>query len=158
MKLIVPFLLLGLAATVGTLVTRAIHGPIRYAADCDPARLDPLEICLDSVVQWQGDVLWVDARTRTEWMQGHVKGAVYLNPNDAEGFDQLVAAELERLASNKHVVVYCGGSGCELSKDVARRLKELDFGNEVRALHGGWSVLAAEESIPKSQEAPVGIK
>lgn len=158
MKVIVQCLLLGMMATAGGLATRAIHGPIRYAVECDPSRLDPLEICMDSVKQWQGEVLWVDARTRAEWTQGHVKDAVYLNLGDAEGFDNLVAAELERLASAKHVVVYCGGSGCELSKDVARRLKELDFGNEVRALHGGWSVLAADHSIAKVQGASTGTK
>ena len=48
---------------------------------CDPAQLTEGEICLADV---SGNVLWVDARTRSEWKRNGLEGAILWNLDPKE--------------------------------------------------------------------------
>jgi rhodanese-related sulfurtransferase len=84
---------------------------------------------------WGSNVLWVDARPNEDFSSDHVQGAVSLNEDRwNELFPQFQAA----WAPNKKVVVYCSSHSCNLSRDVARRLREDARIPDVFVLDGGW--------------------
>lgn len=81
-----------------------------------------------------GGFLWVDARSAEVFAAGHIDGAVNVSLNDWDaGFERLIGAW-----SGGPVVVYCDGAGCELSREVAERLRA-ELGLEaVYWLQGGY--------------------
>ena len=136
--------LISVVAAVGSMVVWCVHGP--------PQRLAPDEVELATVLNdWQGEVLWVDARKRAEWEKNGVAGSVLVTLDAAEDFDALVEAAFPRLAESQRVVIYCGDPGCGSSREVAARLRALDFGPQYFALHGGWGVLAAAGMVSGSR-------
>jgi rhodanese-related sulfurtransferase len=46
-----------------------------------------------------------------------------------------------KIGDYKLVVVYCSSQACGTSREVAKRIRKLDFGPEVKALHGGYPAL-----------------
>src|SRR5690625_2306959 len=98
--------------------------------------LQPGEVRLEMVGEWQ-DVLWVDARTRSEYEEGHIPEAVLLNE---EAWDELLFDFFEAYIQNpnQRIVVYCGGSQCERSTIVAERLRENIEDADIFVLKGDW--------------------
>ncbi len=92
-----------------------------------------------------GDVLWIDARKREAYESGHLPGALLLNP---EEWGELMFEHQTALqaAFERPVVVYCEGTGCERSGDIAQRLRELLGLDPVYVLEGDWRELAAGRS------------
>lgn len=135
-------LVLGCAA-LGGLGTWMIAGPPSRVVACDPAAIAAEEICLATLqAEWPaGSFLWIDARTEEEWKRDGVGGAIHLTTVGGGSFEEQVEANLEHLGSASKVVVYCGSSGCGISKEVVKRLNALGMIPEVRALHGGWEAL-----------------
>ncbi len=89
------------------------------------------------------DLLWVDARAETDFMEDHIEGAVHL-PLSAwdAGFAELLA----RWSPDVPVVVYCDSQACAASEKVAERLRaELGVDN-VWALQGGWKTWRETEA------------
>lgn len=98
--------------------------------------VDPNAITMAEALQWGDDVLWVDARTREEYEQGHIPGAILLNEYEWDAL--LGELLLEHYQQEARIIVYCGGGTCEASRDVAERLSEILPGNEIRHLLGGY--------------------
>jgi rhodanese-related sulfurtransferase len=90
---------------------------------------------------WDGNVLWVDARSADEYEAGHVPAAILLNLED---WDRLFPQFLDRWSSEKKVVVYCGATSCELSREVAERLRKNGIPS-VFVLKGGWEAWKARK-------------
>jgi len=90
---------------------------------------------------WQGKVLWVDARSRREWMHDGAEASVLLNGDSKESWDELMAEAFPKLASaaeqGKKVVVYCAQTGCEDSYFVAQALRREGLVEHVYILKGG---------------------
>ncbi len=84
-----------------------------------------------------GEVLWVDAREREKFEEGHLEGAILLN---VEEWGDLMFQNMNALqaALGKPVVVYCDGIRCEKSEDVSARLRELLGLEPVYVLKGDW--------------------
>jgi rhodanese-related sulfurtransferase len=118
------------------------HAPALYAVQ-EPVRDD--EVTLEQVGQrWQGDVLWLDARPRSDFDQEHIPGARLLNEQE---FDNLMLDNLELLQTNmKPVVVYCSGQRCDASRHVREKLREVISVSECYVLHGGWPAWKAAQS------------
>lgn len=76
---------------------------------------------------------FVDARGGSAYAAGHIPGAVHLPP---QGHPEEAAA-LEALRRFPTVVVYDTGSGCQLARAVAERLRQAGFA-DVRILDGSW--------------------
>ena len=93
--------------------------------------------------EWQGRVLWVDARLRAEWQRDGMAGAALWNLDASENMAAFEAEVATRMLDGLRVVVYCDNENCGISRQVAERIKALQLGNEVFVLHGGWSALAA---------------
>jgi len=103
------------------------------------ARIEAPEgsVSLAEALAWPA-VLWVDSRPAREFRQGHFPGALHVHPSDWESG---LARLLERWDPEARVVVYCDGHGCDISREMAARLRE-DLGLErVYWLRGGWEQL-----------------
>src|SRR5690348_6665581 len=85
------------------------------------ARVAPSEfVTLEQARQWDGNVMWVDARPDEEFARDHIPGAFSLNE---DRWNELLPAFLSAWAPGRQVVVYCSSQSCNLSGDVARRLR-----------------------------------
>jgi len=81
------------------------------------------------------DYIFVDAREPEAYEEGHIKGAISL-PFD--WFDDYWAEAQPLLPPDAKLVVYCSGSECESSLNLARLLVE-EFGyTHVEIFFGGW--------------------
>jgi rhodanese-related sulfurtransferase len=79
--------------------------------------------------------LFIDARSKVEYDQAHIPGAIPMPLND---FDQYFEKYKDKIKKAKYLVTYCHGVGCQLSNKVAQKLyNEKGFKN-VGAFFGGW--------------------
>jgi rhodanese-related sulfurtransferase/uncharacterized membrane protein YphA (DoxX/SURF4 family) len=91
-----------------------------------------------------GSAVFLDARPPELYQKGHVQGA--RNVPIAE-FDQLADKVFMEFPEDTLFVTYCDGEDCDLSGQLALKLREIGYQN-VRVLHNGWSVW-------KSHQLPV---
>jgi rhodanese-related sulfurtransferase len=77
---------------------------------------------------------FLDARKEEEYAAGHIPGAVNFY---AEDFDRWAARVLPRLDPSKPYILYCTGSECELSNELADKLEQQGFKN-LKVFFGGW--------------------
>jgi 3-mercaptopyruvate sulfurtransferase SseA len=99
-----------------------------------PTLKQPGVISLEAV-DTEAKVLWVDARSREDFEAGHVPGARMLNE---DAWDELLPGVLNAWEEGMLVVVYCGSSGCQTSRQIVQRLREEVGLEDVVALKGGW--------------------
>ncbi|MDP3848872.1 MAG: rhodanese-like domain-containing protein [Luteolibacter sp.] len=142
--------IIALAAAGGTWW---IKGPPARVLACDPATLKPDELCLDQIAAGT-DVLWVDARPRSEWEKNGVEGSVLWNLDPAEDAQAFEAEVAVRVAVVSQVIVYCGDENCGVSRQVAGRIRALGMGAGVFVLHGGWRALSEAGRVRNSSPDP----
>lgn len=80
--------------------------------------------------------LFVDARSKQQYEEGHIKGALSLPWQDVEDAFAEASGSLD---SGKTIVTYCDGEACDLSRSLALFLKEMGF-SDVRVLVNGWTL------------------
>lgn len=93
------------------------------------------EIPMDAARGLLPDVVWVDARSRHEFDNGHIAGAVWLYEGE---WESLLDGFLDAWDGNQMVVVYCGAGDCKASQSVAMRLKQEVGVEKIVVLRGGW--------------------
>ncbi len=86
------------------------------------------------------EVLWVDARSREKFEEDRLPGSILLNA-DEWGDQMFENMDTLQTAMSRPVVVYCDGTRCEKSQDVASRLRELLGLDPVFVLKGDWRLL-----------------
>lgn len=84
----------------------------------------------------QKAALFLDARSREDYLRGHIRGALSLPWQEA---DDRIAEIANRLDENKIVITYCDGDRCTLSHHLASYLKDMGF-PRVQVLKNGWSL------------------
>ncbi len=101
------------------------------------AEADPGELSVEQVIALGPGVVWIDARTEADFREGHVPGALLLNE---ENWGDLVFEHQDRLqaAMGRPVVVYCDGTGCDRSRGVAEKLRQLMGLEPVYVFRGDW--------------------
>ena len=129
-------------------VTWQVVGAPDRTVECDPENLPEHFVCLSTVNEWpEAEILWVDARPRSDWSKNGVEGAVLLNDQE-EWMDLEPDFMMQMMIGGKsRVVVYCNQSGCGSSKYVATQIRErhaATLGFEVFVLEGGMKALLAE--------------
>lgn len=87
----------------------------------------------------KNEALFVDARPRSQFEQGHIRGALSL---PWEEVDRWFAETAGRLEGASLVIAYCDGESCELSHELALFLKEMGL-DSVAVLVNGWTVWQA---------------
>ena len=85
----------------------------------------------------RGDVLFVDGRTKTQFEEGHIKGAVSLPVNE---FDTMIERFIRKYPISKRIVTYCSGRECQDSHKLAQYLIEAGYTNISVFIDGypGW--------------------
>lgn len=139
-----------LAAAGGTWM---IKGPPIRTLVCDPASLNPDEVCLDQIPA-DAAVLWVDARTRAEWLRNGVEDSVLWNLDPAEDIQAFEVEAAVRIIETPRVIVYCGDENCGVSRQVATGIRALGLGAEVSVLFGGWRSLNEAGRVKDSSPNP----
>jgi rhodanese-related sulfurtransferase len=123
-----------------------IKGPPEVVAfKCDPALLRKDEICLGDV---EGNVLWVDARSRSEWEENGLEGSILWNMDPKEDDMAFESEAAARVFAAELVVVYCGSEACGTSRQIADRIRKLDLGPTVKVLFGGWDAIKGSSLVP----------
>ena len=87
-----------------------------------------------------GTALFVDARAREAYEDGHIPGAVSLPVGQ---FDEDIDAFMSEYSPEQRIVTYCSGRTCEDSHKLARLLLEFEFVN-VRVFIDGFPGWEAE--------------
>lgn len=84
-----------------------------------------------------GSVLFVDARSMADYLDGHIKGAVSLPVGE---YNDHINAFLERYELDIPIVTYCSGRTCEDSHHLAQFLMEHGYINISVMIDGfpGW--------------------
>ena len=126
-----------LAALALAATTAAVH-PKRPSFLTPPN--DPNEVTLNQAQQWK--TLWVDARSEAEFAAGHIPGAICLNfDNWPEAFPKF----LDRFSADQRVVVYCSAASCQLSREIADKLRASGVA-DAYFLQGGWEAWKKSET------------
>jgi rhodanese-related sulfurtransferase len=112
-------------------VTAAVH-PKRPPFLAPPQ--DPNEVTLAQTKPWAGNILWVDARSESEFAAEHIPDAVCLN---FENWNEQFPKFLDRYSPGQRVVVYCSATSCQLSREIAAKLKASGV-DGAYFLEGGW--------------------
>lgn len=82
-----------------------------------------------------GEWVLVDARDEEQFDAQHIPGAVSLPANS---YPEMLTFFAEDHGTNKTVVVYCGTQSCDLSVELAARLRDELGCRDVRVLDGGF--------------------
>jgi rhodanese-related sulfurtransferase len=81
-----------------------------------------------------GRALFVDARDKWDFAEGHIKDAVNI---PEYSFDKSNPV-LKTIPKDKTIITYCGGDDCEMSEKLAEYFSELGYKN-VFIFFGGWN-------------------
>ena len=131
MKILSQVFVLVSVAAGPAVIAIAVHPQL---ANYRRAGLEEGAVRLAEVREWHEEVLWIDARSKTEFVRDHIPGAISLDETD---FDRGLGAILAAWTPGRRVVVYCSTSACHTSHAVAERLRAAGL-NDVFFLHGGW--------------------
>lgn len=130
-RLLIVGLVLATSALPALIATR-FHPELR-AGPAPPLEAHETEVTIAAT--WVPNVLWVDARSSEQFARAHIPGAL---PLDSAAWEQLLGKLLERWHPGIKVVVYCDAAGCDLSKQLAARLRDEAGLPDVYYLRGGW--------------------
>lgn len=116
----------------------ALVGAWSAAARFSEAAGDSLVIGLEEAQRLfqQDAAIFLDARPQSQYVEGHIPGALNLPWQEVDRYFIETAQRLEGAAM---IITYCEGESCDLSHELALFLKEMGFGN-VRVLVDGWGV------------------
>jgi rhodanese-related sulfurtransferase len=96
--------------------------------------LIPLDEARDKFLA--GSAVFIDARPSESFETGHIQGARNL---PLAQFDHLAQEVFMEFPEDTLFVTYCDGEDCDLSGQLALKLKQIGYEN-VRVLHNGWTV------------------
>lgn len=91
----------------------------------------------------KNDALFADARPMSAFSEGHIKGAMHLDPNE---FDSWSGDFFSRISPDQMIITYCEGDQCRLSLELAEKLNWMGYEN-VYYLKNGWG-LWKENQLP----------
>lgn len=111
------------------------------------SRAKTLELFHDPRFQ-QGLIVFVDARNQGEFNDGHIPGAIQLDPYHPE---QQLPGVLARCQSADEVVVYCAGGDCEDADSTAIMLRDAGVSNQKLVVYGGGYTDWLENHLPIEQ-------
>ncbi len=95
------------------------------------------------------EALFADARPLIAYEEGHIEGAIHLDPYTFDEWaDQLMAGT----APDQPIIAYCEGPHCTLSHELAEKLTWLGF-EQVYYLVDGWGLWKAN-GLP-AEKSPV---
>ena len=137
MKTWLRVLFFPLAAVALGLTTKAMypaglagHGTVRAGAEFSRVTWEETAQRVEA-----GEWLLVDAREEEHFNAQHIPGALSL---PAHSYPELLQFFAEDHGTQKTVVVYCGTEDCDLSAELATRLRDELGCQDIRILDGGF--------------------
>lgn len=122
--------LLVVLSLIGAILLYAVTDEITYAQ----VSADEYSITFEQAVEL-GNVLWVDARSISEFNKESIEGAICLNEDN---WNEQLPVLLDRWLPSVSIVVYCSSEQCNSSKAVVTRIiNELGI-ERAYVLTGGW--------------------
>jgi rhodanese-related sulfurtransferase len=113
--------------------------------------IDDVEIA--GKIYGQGSAVFLDARSRSAYEDGHIRGAISMPVNE---FDDVIEPFSKQYAPEQTFIAYCSGRFCEDSHQLAERLYEHGYHNVLVMIDGypGWleKGLPVEEGVMKNVE------
>lgn len=138
-----------LLAMVAAAVSWVVMPP-QDRAECEPTKIRQDEICLHAIPKGR-EVLWIDARSRTEWKKNGLPDSILWNFDASEDFSSMEAEAVMKIFNRPYVVIYCADKGCGTSRKIAEHItNKLQLNAEVHILHDGWLALKAAGMVPDS--------
>jgi len=133
-----------IAIVIGLIVNQFRSDSIPLLGDWSPEARITLKFGKNILIPFEeakakflaGSAVFLDARTPELYQEGHIQGA--RNVPIAE-FDQLAGKVFMEFPEDTLFVTYCDGEDCDLSGQLALKLREIGYEN-VRVLHNGWTV------------------
>jgi rhodanese-related sulfurtransferase len=113
------------------------------------SRARALELFHDPRYQ-EGRIVFVDARNGEHYEEGHIPGALQLDPYHPE---QQMSGVLTACQAAEEVVVYCAGGDCEDADTTAILLREAGVPNQKLFVYGGGYTDWTENNLPVEQGA-----
>ncbi|MGD9055790.1 MAG: rhodanese-like domain-containing protein [Desulfobacterales bacterium] len=111
------------------------------AADENEYHIAEIDRVTDAAkIFYDGDTLFVDARSTEDYESGHIPGAISLPVGQ---FDEHIESFMSQYSLDQPVVTYCSGRTCEDSHQLALLLLEAGF-KEVRIFIDGFPGWQAE--------------
>ena len=156
--------------TIVILVMAALCALVTYVVKGAPQRYVEVPIELKSQIvvpkgqmsidqvfsKFDGEVLWVDARSRSEWKSDGVVGALFISSDPREDLSGLIDQNIEALFQaeiNKiPIIIYCGNVGCSDSKMVTDKIKETGISANIYQLFGGAGSVINDGRIKKKND------
>jgi len=80
--------------------------------------------------------VFVDARPRNLYEQGHIQGAFSL---PVEAFDQYFFEFLKSTPAKTRIITYCDGEACTLSHELIKMLRDQGY-TDLKVLSNGWTL------------------
>ena len=104
------------------------HTNSDYADFASSQALESFKVALDNP-----DLTVIDARKKTEYVKGHIEGAINMLNTTMERDD------LEKIAPDKSgpILFYCNGTRCMRSSSAIKKAKQWDYTNLIW-FRGGW--------------------
>jgi rhodanese-related sulfurtransferase len=78
--------------------------------------------------------IFADARSRTAYQQGHIEGAIHLDPFNYDDWSSQLTSDTP---PQQIFITYCDGPNCPLARQLAEKLSRLGF-ERVYYLVDGW--------------------
>ena len=92
--------------------------------------------------------IFADARPEEAYLDGHIEGALHLDPHQFDGWSERVFSQID---ADSIIITYCDGERCPLGLELVEKLTWLGYDN-VYYLKNGWSLwTAAQMPIGKGQ-------
>lgn len=111
------------------------------AVDENEYRIAEIErVTAAAKIFYDGDTLFVDARSKEDYENGHIPGAISLPVGQ---FDGRIESFMNQYPLEQPIVTYCSGRTCEDSHHLARLLSDVGF-SEVRIFIDGFPGWQAE--------------
>jgi rhodanese-related sulfurtransferase len=106
----------------------------------DPAFSEIQQVEAAKKIFDNGGVLFVDARSKQSYEEGHIPGAVSL---PVARFDEQIESFLNHYLPDQPIVTYCSGRTCEDSHYLARMLAAIGY-SDIRIFIDGFPAWEAE--------------
>ncbi len=126
------------SSAIGLLVNAVSPRGIPYTRP-PQAQVAPQDVISlqDAQGAWStGAAVFLDARAPADYIAGHIAGALNLPTED---FDQRYPLIEPLLGPDQPIIIYCDGKLCDLSHDLAEKLKAIGR-IDVKILLNGWTV------------------
>ena len=95
---------------------------------------EPIGINLEQAYKlYEMGILFIDARDESEYKTGHIKNSINLPIYEFDKFKNVLSG----ISKSQTIICYCGGTDCDLSKQLANKLFLLGYRNNYIFI-GGW--------------------